>query len=55
MITMLDFICAIPEEIGWALVGASAMLCVVMAVDLGKTIVKAIKERMDEDEDESAE
>ena len=51
---MLEFICAIPEEIGWAMVGASAMLCVVMAIDLGKTIVKAIKERMEENE-ESAE
>ena len=48
---MLEMICAIPYEIGWSLVGASAMFCVVMAVVLGKIIAKAIRERKEEDEE----
>ena len=45
---MMNFICAIPEEIGWAMVGFVACLCVVMAVKLIKTFVR---EREDSDEE----
>ena len=45
---MLEMICAIPEEIGWAMVGFVACLCVVMAVKLGKLIVRAVRERIEE-------
>ena len=45
---MLKFLCAIPEEIGWAIVGFVACLCVMMAVKLGKLIVRAVRERIEE-------
>lgn len=45
---MMEFICAIPEEIGWAMVGFVACLCVMMAVKLGKLIVRAVRERIEE-------
>ena len=48
---MLEMICAIPENIGWAMVGAMGMLCAVMLVKLGGVIVEAIKERREECEE----
>ena len=48
----MNLINAIPENLGWALVGATAMACVVMAVKLGKLIVTAIKEAQEESDDE---
>ena len=45
MIIMMELICAIPENIGWALVGAVAMLDVLMIYSLGRLIVKEIKAR----------
>lgn len=47
---MLEFICSIPEEIGWSLVGFFACLCLIMACKLGWVIVQAIKERIEERE-----
>ena len=47
---MMNLINAIPENLGWALVGATAMACVVMAVKIGKLIVVAIKENREADE-----
>ena len=47
---MMNFICAIPEEIGWAIVGFVACLCVMMAVKVAKTIVRAVRERKEENE-----
>ncbi len=41
---MLEMICSIPENIGWVIVGATGMLCVMMAVKLGKFIAQVIKE-----------
>ena len=43
---MLNFLCAIPEEIGWAIVGFVACLCVMMAVKVVKTIVRERIEEM---------
>lgn len=47
---MLEIICAIPEEIGWALVGFTACLCLMMAVKLGKVFVQMWHDRKDEEE-----
>ena len=46
---MLKMICAIPEEIGWALVGFVGAFTLMMAIKVGKAILEAIKERMEED------
>ena len=45
---MLEMICKIPENIGWVLVGAVGMLCVVALVNLGKVIAEMIKYRIEE-------
>ena len=42
---MVEMICAIPEEIGWALVGFALATCAFMAYQLGKTLVQMYKER----------
>ena len=47
---MLEMICAIPENIGWVMVGAAGMLCAVMLVKLGKIVVEMIKNRIEENE-----
>lgn len=45
---MMEFICAIPEEIGWAIVGFFACLCLEMfGLLIGKT-VQIIKERIED-------
>lgn len=49
---MLEMICKIPENIGWVMVGAVGMLCVVMLVKLGKIGVEMIKTRIAENESE---
>lgn len=49
---MLEMICKIPENIGWVIVGAVGMLCVVMLVKLGKIVVEVIKDRIAENESE---
>jgi hypothetical protein len=51
---MLEMICRIPDSIGWAIVGALAMLCAVMLVKLGKMFVQMWKD-YHEDEAEEAE
>ena len=49
---MLEMICAIPENVGWMMVGALGMACVIMGWKVGKLIYIAIKERMEDDEEE---
>lgn len=51
--TMLELICAIPDHIGWVIVGAVGMLCVEMFGLLIGTVVQAIKERLEDDEEEA--
>ena len=51
---MMNLICAIPENIGWVLVGAVGMLCMVMLVKLGKLFVEMWKEFHEEEEEEEA-
>ena len=48
---MLEMICKIPEEIGWALVGFVGAFALMMTIKVGKVIVEAIKERMEDDEE----
>lgn len=48
---MLEFICSIPESIGWTLVGFVACLCVVMGVKLTKLFIQMWKD-WHEDEEE---
>lgn len=42
---MLEIICAIPENIGWVIVGAMGMLTAIVAVKLGKLFVQMWKDR----------
>ena len=48
---MLELINAIPEEIGWTLVGAVGTLCAVMAVKVGKVFVEMWRERHEIEEE----
>ena len=41
---MLEIINAIPDSVGWALVGATGMLCVVMWVKVIKILVQMYKD-----------
>ena len=52
MIKMLELLCSIPNHIGWMLVGALGMACAVMGWKVGKLIYIAIKERLEDDEEE---
>lgn len=52
---MLKFICSIPESVGWALVGVAGTFCLLMMVEVIKTICKAIKERKTNDDAELVE
>ena len=51
---MLEMIMMIPENVGWAMVGAAALGCAIMFYKLGQTIVEAIKERLTDEEEEEA-
>lgn len=48
---MLEMICAIPENVGWVLVGAAGAFAVMLAVDLAKTLYQAIKCQVDDEYD----
>ena len=50
---MMNLICAIPENVGWVAVGAVGMLCVVMAVKLGKILVEMWKDWHEDEEEEA--
>lgn len=52
---MLELLCAIPEEIGWALVGFTAAFTLMMAVKLGKLLVQMWKDWHEPDEEECEE
>ena len=41
---MLEFINAIPEELGWMIVGALFVGCVVLAIKLGKVFFEMLRE-----------
>lgn len=48
---MLDLICAIPENVGWLLVGALGAYTTVAGWMVCKAIYTAIKERLEERKD----
>ena len=52
---MLEFLCAIPDHIGWIIVGMVLCLCVEMFGLVIGNIITAIKERMEDDEEECEE
>ena len=45
---MLEMICAIPENVGWVIVGAMSAFTAMMYWSLGKLIYRAIKSRLDD-------
>ena len=47
---MMALVNSIPDNIGWALVGAAACACAVALYCVGKTLVEAWKERMVDEE-----
>ena len=50
MIKMLEMICAIPENIGWVMVGSLGTLCGMMLYRVGKLFVEMWRERHEEEE-----
>ena len=51
LIKMLKMICAIPEEIGWAIVGFVGVFTLIMVAKVLKVIVEAVKERMEDNKE----
>lgn len=45
---MLEFICSIPEWLGWTFVGIACVACVIMMCLLIQTIVVMIRERKED-------
>lgn len=52
---MLEFICSIPDHIGWVAVGFVGCLCLEMFGLLVGTCVQAIKERIEDRNEEECE
>ena len=50
---MMNLICAIPENIGWVIVGAVGMLALEMCGLLIGTVVDMIHDRLMDDDEES--
>ena len=48
---MLEFICSIPNWLGWTFVGVTSIACVFMFCLLAQTIVAMIHERMEDEEE----
>ncbi len=49
---MMNWICSIPDHIGWTIVGAVGMLALIMLGLVGYTVANMIIERMADDEEE---
>lgn len=49
---MLEFVCSIPENIGWTLVGFVACLCVIMGIKVAKLLVQMWKDWHEDEEEE---
>lgn len=49
---MMNFICNIPEYIGWTIVGVLGTVCAIMLWKVGKLIYIAIKERLEDEGEE---
>ena len=48
---MLELICMIPDNIGWAIVGAIGACCIMMFVKLVKLFIEMWKEWHEEEEE----
>lgn len=49
---MLEMIYAVPENIGWVIVGVSGTVCAMMLFKLGELFVQMLKEWHEEDNEE---
>lgn len=49
---MFELICAIPENVGWVVVGAVGMLTAVMAFKVGKIFIQMWKDYHEEENEE---
>jgi hypothetical protein len=49
---MMNWICSIPDHIGWTIVGAVGMLAIIMLGLVGYTVANMIIEHMADDEAE---
>lgn len=47
---MMEWICAIPDSIGWTLVGIAGTLCAIMMYKLAKLFVEMWREWHEEEE-----
>jgi hypothetical protein len=52
---MLEMLCAIPENIGWVIVGAVGMLTAIAGWKVCKVVFTAIKDNFTDDEEECEE
>jgi hypothetical protein len=52
---MLEMLYAIPEEIGWVIVGAVGMLTLMVGWKVSKVVLTAIKDRFTDDAEECEE
>lgn len=50
---MLEFICSIPNWIGWTLVAILGLVTLFMFTLVIKTIIQMVKDRMEDEEEES--
>lgn len=48
---MLEFICSIPEEIGWALVGAVAVIAIELGALVISEVVEMVRDRLTDDDE----
>lgn len=44
---MLEMICAIPESIGWTIVGAMSMLALFLVVKVGSLLIQSVREHIE--------
>lgn len=49
---MLEFISTISNEFGWGMVGFALALTIIMFIEIGKIIYKAIKIRLEDEREE---
>lgn len=44
---MLEMICAIPENIGWTIVGATSMLALLLVVKVGSLLIQSVRDHIE--------
>lgn len=50
---MMNFLCSIPNWLGWTIAGGVAILCGILLYKVGKEIVTEIKIRIEERKEEN--